>query len=663
MEQFNSKIKSTHLKRKAVLYIRQSTMRQVYENNESTLRQYALKEKLLSLGWSPESIQIIDCDLGHSGASILGREGFRQMIADVGSGMVGAVACIECSRLSRSSNDWGRLMEICALTGAILIDVDGIYDPNDFNDRLLLGLKGTMSEAELHFLKERMRGGALNKAKRGELRCPLPIGYQYVGTGIVVKDANIDIQNAVILFFETFRICGTANRMVPYYREHGYKIPCNPQKGFGCNEIIWNPLTASKAVKLLRNPAYAGIYAYGQQQQIYTIDGKRRKRVSDDEWISYIENHHEGYISIKEYKENGEILNSNNPQNKRITAPREGNALLQGIAICGKCGNKMYVTYKHTDNTTIPYYSCYGGNPSKHFSEGPACQIVHGKKLDDAVANLILEKLTPDAVASAIKVQTELEKRRSSSDNFFILKVERAQYELELAKKRYMNVDPENRLVAFELEKLWNQKISALALSEKDLKEYENKNRDKISSDDIQKLLSIPESIKELWGNPRTGIQDRKRILRCIIENVTLNKLGQSIKLGILFKSGTSTQIECSNPPKKYETWTTSPEVLDIIRAESTRCTVEEITDILRTSGHRSGKGGEFTLQAVRGILYSYNIPSFKQNLHSQGYLSTEEKAEMLGISINCLNKRRIAGKYEGTCFKTTGNGDYMFSP
>jgi DNA invertase Pin-like site-specific DNA recombinase len=663
MEQYNSKIKSIHLKRKAVLYIRQSTMRQVYENNESTLRQYALKEKLLSFGWPSESIQIIDCDLGHSGASISGREGFRQMIADVGSGLVGAVACIECSRLSRSSNDWGRLMEICALTGAILIDVDGIYDPNNFNDRLLLGLKGTMSEAELHFLKERMRGGALNKAKRGELRCPLPIGYQYDESGSVVKVSNIDIQNAVMLFFKTFRVCGTANRMVSYYREHGYKIPINPRRGFGCNEIVWESLTASKAVKLLRNPAYAGIYAYGQHQGIYTIEGKMRKRVAEEEWISHIENHHEGYISTKEYKENGEILTSNNSHNQKITAPREGNALLQGIAICGKCGNKMYVVYKHTDEASTPYYSCYGCNPSGHFSEGPPCQIVHGKNPEESVVCLILEKLTPAAVESAIKVQTELEKRRSSEDNFFILKVERAQYELELAKKRYMNVDPENRLVAFELEKIWNHKITALALAEKELKEYKNKVQDKISSNDIQKLLSVPETTRELWQNPRTGIQDKKRILRCIIENVTINKVGQSVQLGILFKSGASTSIECKNPPKKYEEWVTPPEVLNIIRTESKRCNVEEITEILKNSGFSTGKGAEFNVSRVRGIQYRYNIPTFKQYLYSQGYLPTEEKSKILGISINALNKRRIAGKYEGECLKTTGNGDYMFSP
>lgn len=663
MEQFSNKIKAVHLKRKAILYIRQSTMRQVFENGESTLRQYALKDKLASLGWAQDNIQVIDCDLGQSGASVTGREGFRQMIADVGSGTVGSVACIECSRLSRSSNDWGRLMEICALTGTILIDADGIYDPNNFNDRLLLGLKGTMSEAELHFIKERMRGGAVSKAKRGELRCPLPVGYLYDEGGIIVKDPSMDVRNAVLLFFKAFPICGTANRMVAYYRENGYKIPCNPKKGFGCGELEWRHLTASKAVKLLHNPAYAGIYAYGQQQQVYTVDGKKRRKAGEEDWLSYIEDHHEGYISAEEYRENIRILEANGTGDKMGTPPREGNALLQGIAICGKCGSKMYVSYKHTGDTSIPYYYCYGGNPTGHYSEGPPCQVIHGKNIDGTVSGLALERLTPAAVQSAVRVQEELKSRNSASDNYFLLKAERARYEMELAKKRYMRVDPDNRLVAFELENLWNEKISALSIAEKELREHEKDKANTPDRNDIERLLSLPANINELWNHPKAEVKDKKRILRCLIENVTLDKGENTVRLGILFKGGTSAVAECPVPLKKYETWITPKEVLDIVRSESARCTVEEIVEMLNGLGYKSGKGKTITLSVVRGIQYSYNIPSFKQHLRSQGYLSSEEKARQLGISVNALNKRRAMGKFKDTCFKTTENGDYMFSP
>jgi len=388
MEYFDRKITSAHLKRKAILYIRQSTMRQVYENAESTLRQYALKEKLVRFGWQEESIIVIDCDLGQSGAESSKRDGFKQLVADVGSGEVGAVASIECSRLSRSSLDWGRLMEICAITQTVLIDDDGIYDPNNFNDRLLLGLKGTMSEAELHFIHARMRGGALNKAKRGELKVLLPVGYIYDEAGAVLKDPNLEIQNAVKLFFEAFRICGSAHRMLSYYRKNGYKIPKNPDSGFNSREITWVYLSSTRAIDMLHNPAYAGIYAYGQRQQVHTINGKKTKEKPVDEGHVCIKGHHEGYISCEEFDGNQKNLTANNNNSGSVPPPREGHALLQGIVICGKCGMRMSVRYYHQKQGDISYYVC--DNQAKHYTGGKSCQSVHGRALDQAVSKLLL---------------------------------------------------------------------------------------------------------------------------------------------------------------------------------------------------------------------------------------------------------------------------------
>lgn len=461
MQYYDNKITSSHLKRKAILYIRQSTMRQVYENTESTLRQYALKEKLIQFGWTEGSITVIDCDLGQSGAESLKRDGFKQVVADVGSGEVGAVASIECSRLSRSSHDWGRLMEICAITQTVLIDDDGIYEPNNFNDRLLLGLKGTMSEAELHFIHARMRGGALNKAKRGELKCLLPVGYMYDEAGRVIKDPNMEIQNAIKLFFEAFRICGSANRIMSYYEKNGYKIPKNPGSGFNSREIKWLRLSSTRTLNMLHNPVYAGIYAYGQRQQVHTINGKKTKEKPVDEWHVYIKGHHEGYISCEEYDMNQKKLTANSTNGGLVPPPREGNALLQGIAICGKCGRRMSTRYYDKKKGSVPYYVC--DNQSKHYTGGELCQFVHGIAIDETISNLLIERLTPMAVRNTIQVQKELEQRRASSDNYFILKVERVRYDVELARKRYMNVDPSNRLVAFELEKIWNLKMSELA--------------------------------------------------------------------------------------------------------------------------------------------------------------------------------------------------------
>ena len=661
MEYFDHKITSMHLKRKAILYIRQSTMRQVYENAESTLRQYALKEKLIRFGWQEESITVIDCDLGQSGAESSGRDGFKRLVADVGSSEVGAVASTECSRLSRSSRDWGRLMEICAITQTVLIDDDGIYDPNNFNDRLLLGLKGTMSEAELHFLHARMRGGALNKAKRGELRVPLPIGYIYDEAGAIIKDPNLEVQNAVKLFFEAFRICGSANRMLSYYRKNGYKIPKNPDSGFASREIIWVDLSSTRAIDMLHNPAYAGIYAYGQHQEVYTVHGKKTRLKPVAEWHVYIKGHHEGYISSEEYGRNQEQLKENNTYRASVPPPREGNALLQGITICGKCGARMTVRYKRWEIRDIPYYVC--DDQAKHYTGGSPCQRVHGSALDKAVSSLLLERLTPMAVRSAIQVQKELEQRRTASDNYFILKVERARYEVELARKRYMNVDPSNRLVAFELEKLWNLKISELAKAEEELRNQENSKKNDIRDLDVRTLLELPDNMEEIWNNGHVNIQDKKRILRCLIEDVTITKESKTTRLGVCFQGGTSTVLECVNPPMKYTTWTTSEEVLDIIRKESICHTTDEISEILTTAGYKSGKGVELTAERITYLQRTYKIPSYQEHLHNKGYLTAREKAVQLGIKVSVLHQRKNAGEFEGKVFRTSGKGDYMFAP
>jgi DNA invertase Pin-like site-specific DNA recombinase len=661
MEYFDHKITSVHLKRKAILYIRQSTIRQVYENVESTLRQYALKEKLIRIGWQEESITVIDCDLGQSGAESSGRDGFKQLVADVGSGEVGAVASIECSRLSRNSCDWGRLMEICAITQTVLIDDDGIYDPNNFNDRLLLGLKGTMSEAELHFLHARMRGGALNKARRGELKIPLPIGYVYDEAGAVIKDPNLEIQNAVRLFFEVFRICGSAHRMLSYYRKNGYRIPKNPCSGFNSREIAWVYLTSARAIDMLHNPAYAGIYAYGQHQEVHTINGRKIRVKPMDEWHVYIEGHHEGYISCEEYDRNQKKLTANNINSVSVPPPREGNALMQGIVICGKCGAKMSVRYKRQEQGDIPYYVC--DDQTTHYTGGSLCQCVNGSALDKAVSILLLERLTPMAVRTAIQVQKELEQRRAASDNYFILKVERARYDVELARKRYMNVDPSNRLVAFELEKLWNLKMGELAKAEEELRNHENSKKDETGDLDVRKLLGLPDNMGDIWKNKHVNIQDKKRILRCLIEDVTITKGSKTTRLGVCFKGGTSTVVECINPPMKYTTWTTSEEVLDIIRKESTCHTADEISEILTNAGYKAGKGGELTKERVTYLQRTYGIPSYQEYLHNKGYLTAREKAVQLGIRLAILHQRKNTGEFKGKVFRASGKGNYMFAP
>ncbi len=661
MEQ-SSKIQEKHLKRKAILYVRQSTMRQVYENTESTLRQYALRDKLIQFGWNEEMIEIIDCDLGQSGADMKNRQGFRQMLADVGEGRVGAIASIECSRLSRSSGDWGRLTEICGLGHTLLIDDDGVYNPNDFNDRLLLGLKGTMSEAELHFLRERMRGGALNKAVRGELKNPLPVGYLYDEAGRIIKDPDLQVQSAIELFFRSFRICGSATSLAAYYAEKGYLFPTDRNRGHSIkSDIYWDYLTSSRAIYALKTPTYAGIYVYGRTQSCPTLNGNKVKAMQPEDWHSYIENHHEAYITIEEFNTNRSMLAANNTK-KNGSAPREGNALLQGIVICSKCGRHMNTSYKKYDKKLVGMYQCIRiakGEPFWH----EKCVCISSSVVDKAVEAVLMDKLTPEAIRSANEVQKELEKRRHDTNNFFAMQVEKARYESELARKRYMNADPENRLVCSELERIWNEKMGILSKCEAEYKRREMESAATSQPYDISSLLEFPEKFKEAWFGRKLDMVTKKRILRCLVKDVTLSGDAKHIQIGIRFSGGAEELVETDRPPKKYETWTTDPEIVEYIRNESRKHTVGEIVSMLNNKGIKSGKGNPFTRSIVRGIQYSYGIPSLKQYLKANGYLSTEEKAKELGITSNALNKRRISGKYPGDVVKTTDGGDYMYGP
>jgi DNA invertase Pin-like site-specific DNA recombinase len=659
--EFNQKITESHLKRRAVLYIRQSTMKQVFENSESTIRQYALKDRLVTLGWAERSITIIDCDLGRSGADADGREGFKQLVADVGSGEAGAVACIECSRLSRNSHDWGRLMEICAITKAVLIDADGVYDPNDFNDRILLGLKGTISEAELHFIRARMDGGRINKAQRGEFRTKLPVGYVYDGAGRVVMDSNADVRSAVNLLFDTFRRIGTANGTAEFFEERGYKYPVDTGCGFGNGGIQWKSMTAEKVCQILRNPTYAGIYSYGKKRREHTIDGKKVKNAPEDEWHVRLEGHHDGYIGIDEFYGNIAKMKANNSKQSG-SPPREGSALLQGIAVCGVCGLKMYPQYHVSKNgKETPYYSCYANG--WRGSEG-GCQSVHGSALDIAVANMILDELTPLAIKNAVEVEQEANRRKEASDNYFLMQIERARYEVDLAKKRYMSVDPSNRLVAFELERLWNEKIIELSQAEEELNRHNRKKSEaRLNNPASTELNDLADNLKKTWHTDGTRVQDKKRILRCLLEDVTITKGDSVTTLGVLFKTGATRVIECENPKLRYVERTTDPKVLDFISEKSTVYTTSEIAKMLNQNNLKTGADGYFSAQKVYQLMRNYSIPTLGNQLREKGYIGTKEKAALLGITQSQLGELRRKGALGCDWIAVDGKSSFLYAP
>lgn len=403
------KVQPHHLERGAYLYIRQSSMRQVMENVESTKRQYALRGRAIALGWRDDQITVIDNDQGESGASAAWRESFQHLVTEVGMGHAGIVMGLEVSRLARNNADWHRLLEICALGDTLILDEDGVYDPTSFNDRLLLGLKGTMSEAELHVLKARLRGGILNKVRRGEYRCPLPTGLVYDHAGNVVLDPDAQIREAIAYFFETFSRVGSASQVVKVFRAEGLAFPSRLHID---DTTVFRPLTASTAIRMLHNPRYAGAYAYGRRYYRRAVDGKKtiqRKREHGD-WLACIPNAHPGYISWEQFQENLKILENNGRPYEPVRAspPREGAALLQGRAVCGRCGRHFRVRYAARRGRQEAWYVCDRG----HSSRGePNCQSIAGPPVDQAIGMLVTEKMTPAAVELTLEIRREIEAR------------------------------------------------------------------------------------------------------------------------------------------------------------------------------------------------------------------------------------------------------------
>ncbi len=413
-----AKVSPSHLDRDAYLYVRQSTLRQVMENTESTQRQYALRERAVALGWPIERVLVIDCDQGQSGASAADREGFQRLVAEVSLGHAGIVLGLEVSRLARNNSDWHRLLEICALTDTLILDEDGLHNPGQFNDRLLLGLKGTISEAELRVLQARLRGGILNKARRGELKTPLPVGLVYDGQGQVVLDPDRQVQDALRLLFATFERIGSGCATVKYFREQGLLFPRRLRRGLRKGELVWGTLVHSRVLQVLHNPRYAGAFFHGRTRWRRSRDGGNRcKRLPPDQWHALLPEAHVGYITREQYQRNQRALRANaqaHGRDRRQGPPGEGPALLQGLVLCGLCGQRMTVRYHVRKAGLVPDYMCQ----KEGIEHGERiCQSILGSDIDAAIGTLLLETLTPMTLEVALSVQQELQQRLDEADS------------------------------------------------------------------------------------------------------------------------------------------------------------------------------------------------------------------------------------------------------
>lgn len=656
------KVTSDHLNRLAYLYVRQSSLHQVHENRESTARQYDLKRRAQAMGWRIDQIVVIDEDLGLSGSSASERNGFQRLVSEVGLGRVGLVMGLEVSRLARNSTDWHRLLEICALTDTLILDEDGIYDPSHFNDRLLLGLKGTMSEAELHVLHARLIGGQMNKARRGELWIRPPIGFIYDGDKKLVLDPDRQVQDTVRLLFETFHRTGSAERVVRHFATQGILWPRRIINGPRRGEVVFGSLDHSRVLQILHNPRYAGAYVYGRtrQRKVPTSGQCRYRRLPREEWKVFLPHSHPGYITWEEYEANqAKLLDNANgygPDRKK-SPPREGTALLQGLAICGLCGRRMTVRYYVRGGHPVPDYVCQRKGIEK---AQPACQIIPGTGLDEAVAQVILEAVTPSSLEVALQVFEELRARRAEVDRIRRAQVERAREEAELAGRQFMMVQPENRLVADNLESRWNEKLAYLAQVEEEYRRFaKSKTRD-LTADDKERIQALASDLPRVWKDPRTSARDRKRLLRLLIEDVTLVR-DKMIQIKIRWKGGATTSLERPLPKNAADLFRTPPAIVEQIRTLATQETDRQIAQKLNAQDLRSGRGKAFTPRSVKAIRSTYGIESFHAHLRKAGWLSEVEMAKQLAV--HPTTAHRFAREGILRALRANDKGELLFAP
>jgi DNA invertase Pin-like site-specific DNA recombinase len=656
-----AKVSPNHLDRDAYLYVRQSTLRQVMENTESTQRQYALRDRATALGWPIERVRVIDCDQGQSGASAADREGFQQLVAEVSLGHAGIVLGLEVSRLARNNTDWHRLLEICALTDTLILDEDGLYDPGQFNDRLLLGLKGTISEAELHVLRARLRGGILNKARRGELKTPLPVGLVYDPQGQVVLDPDRQVQDALRILFATFERAGSGCATVKYFREQGLLFPRRLRRGLRRGELVWGALVHSRVLQVLHNPRYAGAFFHGRTRWRRSGDGgKSCKRLPPDQWHALLPEAHVGYITWEQYQRNQQALRENaqaHGRDRRQGPPGEGPALLQGLVLCGLCGQRMTVRYHMRKAGPVPDYMC-----QKEGIEyaGRICQSILGSDIDAAVGRLLLGTLTPMTLEVAMAVQHELQQRLDEADRLRRQHVERARYEADLARERFLQVDPKNRLVADALEADWNEKLRGLTEAQEQYERQRQADRAVLDQEGRSRILALTTDFPKLWEDPKTPERERKRMARLLIEDVTLTK-SEQVTVQVRFKGGAARTLTLPLPQPAWATWQTDPQVIAEVDRLLDDHTDGRIAALLNEKGWRSGKGGTFTKRMISRIRCQYHLRSRFDRLRAAGMLTQREIAEQLGVHSTTIHDWRRSGLLKAHAYHN--KPEYLYEP
>jgi DNA invertase Pin-like site-specific DNA recombinase/uncharacterized protein YndB with AHSA1/START domain len=642
-----SKIRPSHTQRAAYVYIRQSTPGQVEHNRESTARQYALADRACQLGWSKEQIVIIDEDLGLSGSTTDKRSGFARLTSEVALTHVGIVLGLEVSRLARNNADWYRLLELCGITDTLIGDNDGVYHPALFNDRLLLGLKGTMSEAELHIIRARLDGGIRNKAARGELRRGLPVGFVWgEQDGEVLFHPDEAVTSAIRTVFERFAEFGSARRVWLWFRSEGLSFPLQTTPAGLPGPIRWVTPTYTALHHILTNPVYAGAYTYGKTKYERYVDeqGAIRKRIRHlpmDQWSVLIQGHHGGFIDWATFQSNQARLDSNTRPKPHQAggAVREGSALLQGLATCGHCGRRLHVHYR--GRNSAPGYHCAGKDLVN--GRGVYCLNVGGTVIERAVADAFLTAITPAAIEATRLSVEQLRANHDAALSQWRLEVERARYEAERAERRYRTVEPENRLVARGLETEWENRLRDLAAAEMELRRREQQRPNSLSLTQLQTLQRLGSDIGQVWTATTTTDRDRKELVRSLLEEVIfhLKRAEGHAHLTLRWRGGAITTLNVPVPKFKPMGPRTDEDTLSLLRRLAALYPDEVIAGILNRQGRKTAMGERFTANQVGSLRRYRDIPRYQPpSTAPDGELvSIRKAAQILSMNTSSIHR------------------------
>lgn len=628
----SEKIQGQHLERKAILYVRQSSAHQVVNNQESRRLQYGMQQRLRDLGW--EDVDIIDEDLGRSAAGTVARAGFERMVAEVCLGKVGVVAAREVSRFARNSRDWQRLVEVCRVVDTLLLDHETVYAPRHGNDRLLLGLKGSLNEYELDLLRQRSVEARHEKARRGELIVAAPIGFLKTGDQHIEKDPDRRIQEAIFLVFRKFAELGSVRQALMWLLEHELQLPARDQAG----QLLWKRPRYAMVYSILTNPTYGGAYAYGKTESVLRYeDGsphRTARRKPRDQWLALIPNSHEGYIEWEQFERIQAMISENNFTGGRVGPARRGAALLSGLLRCGRCGRKLTVHYTGRAHDVLRY-ACHRG----HLDNGePKCIAFGGIPVDKALSEQVLRVVEPGAVQASVLASEQEADRQDEVLEALRRDLEAARYQADRAGKQYDGTDPENRLVADELERRWNralERVNELAIR---IEGHVGQGADTVPAT-LGEFSTLAAHLGAVWDDPSTDVRLKKRVVRALIQEIVANVDAESseVVLVIHWKGGVHTELRTPRR-RRGQCTQTSKDIVAAVRILARICPDDLIAGVLNRNGQRTGRGNRWTRERVTS-LRSYNkIPRYRaEGRELSGWMNLTEAAKRLGISSRTL--------------------------